>query len=247
MGGHLLIFTGDATVVVKRIFIKFLSNKVLRQDIMKTIWIIGVGQFGLIAARRLSDIKKDHHFVLVDPVSDNLMRGKGPNRTLVLSDGVDFVDKELSNTNMPEWIVPALPVHLAAQWCLRRFGPDKLRLLQLPETIDAAVPNPLRAADGNVYVSHADFICPDDCAEPKGLCTVTQKPRKSNMFDVLAGIKVPNFDTAVIRSHQLGPGIGGYRPRQLFSLLDQTAAADGNLMICTACRCHGVITGVKRL
>ena len=219
----------------------------LRADDMKTIWIIGVGQFGILAVKRLSASNKDRFFVLVDPVAENLERGKGPNRTLVLSDGITFVEKELIGENVPEWIVPALPVHLAAEWCLRRLGTHKIRPVQLPAAVDAVVSNPLRGADGNIYASHADFKCPDDCAEPKGICTMTGKPRKRNMFDILSEISVPGFKQVVIRSHQLGPGIGGYRPRQLFSLLDQTAAVDGKLLICTACRCHGVLTGMKRL
>lgn len=214
---------------------------------MKTIWIVGVGQFGLLAVKRLSVSKKECQFVLVDPVQENLERGKAHNRTLVLADGVSFVEKRLSAESMPEWIVPALPVHLAAEWCLRRFGPEQIRTVPLPEAVDRAVPNPLRGADGNLYVSHADFKCPDDCAEPLGTCTMTGKPRKPNMFEVLAQVSVPGFSPLVIRSHQLGPGVGGYRPEQLFALLDQVAAAEGKLLICTACRCHGVITGVTRL
>jgi hypothetical protein len=214
---------------------------------MKTIWIIGVGQFGLLAVKRLSASKRDRRFILVDPVPENLERGNGPNRTLVLSDGVTFVEKQLLSGNMPEWIVPALPVHLAAEWCLRRLGPDKFRPVQLPAAVDAVVSNPLRGTDGNIYVSHADFKCPDDCAEPRGICTMTGKPRKRNMFDILSEISVPDFKPIVIRSHQLGPGVGGYRPGQLFSLLDQTAAADGNILLCTACRCHGVLTGMRRI
>ena len=113
--------------------------------------------------------------------------------------------------------------------------------------MEMQVPNPLRGPDGNLYVSHADFTCPDDCAEPEDVCTVTQTTRERNMFEILGDIKVPPFQPLVIRSYQLGPGIGGYRPEQLFDLLSEVEQAKGHLAVCTACRCHGVVTGLKRL
>ena len=213
---------------------------------METIWIIGVGQFGMIALERLSASKNKRQFVLVDPVGENLEKCRGPNRILVKDDGVRYVTGELQNGNEPEWIIPALPVHLAAAWCMLRLGPGRIGRVALPDDIHTRLPNPFRGQDGNIYVSHADFICPDDCAEPGGVCTKTGLPRKRNMFELLADITVGTFRSRVIRSHQLGPGIGGYRPAQLFDLLEQVTAATGDLLVCTACRCHGVLTGLRR-
>jgi hypothetical protein len=45
----------------------------------------------------------------------------------------------------------------------------------------------------------------------------------------------------------LGAGIGGYRSEHLFALLDTVEHARGELLVSTACRCHGVITGLGRL
>ena len=214
---------------------------------MEEIWIVGVGQFGLIAYRRLSKTHKDRRFVLVDPEEANLLKCKGPNTTLEPGDGARFLEQNLVPGNGPDWIVPALPVHLAAEWLLLRMGPERLQRHTLPHEIEPFLPNPLWGTEGNVYVSHAEFRCPDDCAEPRDICTVTGKKRKQNMFEILGDIRLAHLQPLAIRSHQLGPGIGGYRTRQLFSLLDRVERASGHLLVSTACRCHGVITGLERL
>jgi hypothetical protein len=214
---------------------------------MEEIWVIGVGRFGSLAYRRLSERAKKRHLVLVDPIKENLLRCEGPNATLEQSDGVDFLTRHLHRTERgPDWIIPALPVHLAAEWILSRLRSEELRRIPMPQKIEPLLPNPVRGSEGSIYVSHADFRCPDDCAEPRDLCTVTQEPRKQNMFDLLKELQIPPFESVVIRSYQLGPGIGGYRPEQLFALLQSVEQAPGHLLVCTACRCHGVITGLGR-
>jgi len=59
-------------------------------------------------------------------------------------------------------------------------------------------------------------------------------------------VKMPAFQSLVIQSHQLGPGIGGYRPAMLFELLERVKQAGSALLVSTACRCHGVVTGMAR-
>ncbi|MBC8419493.1 MAG: potassium transporter [Desulfobacterales bacterium] len=214
---------------------------------MKEIWIIGVGQFGLLAYQRLSKKSKGTHFVLVDPVRENLLQYEGPGCTIAQADGVDFLENHLHAGNKPDWVIPALPVHLAAEWFLVHLGPERLRRVSLPSEIDPLLPNPIRGSEGNVYVSHADFRCPDDCAEPRDICTVTNEKRKQNMFEILGDLQIPPFQASVIRSYQLGAGIGGYRPGQLLSLMDAMERAKGCFLVSTACRCHGVVTGLERL
>lgn len=211
---------------------------------MKEIWIIGTGRFGLLAAERLAEIHAGHHLVLVDPDRENLLRGDGPNRTLERMDGVSFLDQRLHSAKAPDWIIPALPIHLAAQWCLVRQDLKGLRRIEVPSEIDLLVPNPARDPAGNIYASHADFLCPDDCDEPADICTVTQKRRNTDMFDLLGKIRIAKFQPLVVRSYQLGPGIGGYRPRQLFNLLKRVEKIEEDFLLSTACRCHGVMTGL---
>ena len=214
---------------------------------MKKIWIIGIGQFGLYAVRYLSKKNKDIQFVIVDTVEANLVQAMGTNRSLELADGVAFIERNLHTDAGPDWIIPALPIHLAAEWCLVRQKPARFSRVPLPAEIKPLLPNPMEAYNGDIYVSHADFRCPCDCAEPRDICTVTQKPRKRNIFEVLSDVKMAAFQSLVIRSHQLGPGIGGYRPVMLFKLLEQVKQAESDLLVSTACRCHGVVTGMARI
>jgi hypothetical protein len=214
---------------------------------MEEIWIIGVGQFGALAYHRLSERGKKRRFVLVDPNKENLLRCEGPHATLEQSDGVVFLSKGLGEKGRePDWIIPALPVHLAAEWILSRLALEGVHRISIPREIEPLLPNPMRGSEGNIYVSHADFRCPDDCAEPRDLCTATHKPRKQDMFDLLGELRINPFQSMVIRSYQLGPGIGGYRPKQLFALLEGVEQTSGPVLVSTACRCHGVITALER-
>ncbi len=214
---------------------------------MKKIWIIGVGQFGQHAVRSLSKQNRNWHFVLVDLVDVNLIKAQTDRCTLEKADGAEFLNQHLLDPeNGPAWIIPALPIHLAAEWCLMRLGPDLLASVDLPSEIEPLLPNPMRGSDGNIYVSHADFKCPEDCPEPRDLCTVTREKKKPDMFKVLAEVSFQSFQPIVIRSRQLAPGVGGYRPDQLFTLLEQTQKTKGNLLLSTACRCHGVVSGFHR-
>ena len=214
---------------------------------MEEIWIIGVGQFGFIASQRLSESSLDRHFVLVDPDPEKLRRCKGSTSSLEISDGIEFLEKYLEKGRKPDWIIPALPVHLAAEWLLLNLGPKRLRRISLPSELAQSVPNPFHGPEGNLYVSHADFRCPQDCDEPRDTCTITGKLRKKNMYDFLGDIQLQSFKPLNIRSHQLGPGIGGYRAEQLFEMKKNVEQASGSVLLSTACRCHGVITGLERI
>ena len=214
---------------------------------MKEIWIIGAGRFGRLAADRLTGTIKNLRLIMVDPDEAKLRAAEGPGRIPIRADGVSYLFEHLrpEGEQLPDWIIPAVPVHLAAEWRLMASSDkSKLRRIPIPTEIDPFLPHPLRGDNGNIYVSHADFLCPDDCAEPRDICTSTGKPRKQNMFELLKEIQFPPWENLVIRSHQLGPGIGGYRPEQLFDLADRIENTRGPILLSTACRCHGVMTGL---
>jgi hypothetical protein len=208
---------------------------------MKEIWIIGSGRFGRLAADRLAQTHSEYRLVLVDPDRDNLLRNRGPKLRLVEMDGVTFLDHRLNSKGLPDWIIPALPIHLAAEWCLIRKG---VKRIAVPTRVEDEIPNPGRDPSGNLLVSFADFICPDDCDEPVDACTVTRERRPLAMYDLLRKIRIPRFQSVVVRSYQLEPGVGGYRPRQLFDLPDRIDKSEENILLSTACRCHGVMTGL---
>ncbi|MBA3012087.1 MAG: NAD-binding protein [Proteobacteria bacterium] len=210
---------------------------------MERVWIIGSGRFGLRAARYLLRQDKRFQVVLVDSDPGKLDPAKGLDCIKVHADGIAYLDAHLNSWDLPDWIVPALPVHLAWEWCRRQLGAAMMRPVQVSSQIERQLPNPMRGPDGNIYVSHANFICPANCDEPHDVCTVTQEPRKQEMYRLLSRLRFENFSSLVIQSRQLGPGVGGYAPKALFLLLEKIKAVNGPFLLSTACRCHGVITG----
>lgn len=213
------------------------------------IWVAGAGRFGRLAVERLQGGARNRLLLVVDPSGERVADVGAGAWEAVEADAVTFLADRLSEDrpeSWPSWIVPALPVHLAAEWCLRVLGEGLVRRAAVPAELDVHLPNAFRGAGGDVYVSHAMFLCPDDCPEPRDLCTHTGSPRKRDLFRLLAEAPFPGLEPLVVRSHQLAPGVGGYRPRHLLDLLRRVREATGTVLIATACRCHGVVTAVER-
>ncbi|MGA6925486.1 MAG: hypothetical protein WBY88_07385 [Desulfosarcina sp.] len=108
------------------------------------------------------------------------------------------------------------------------------------------MPHPIRGKTGQAYVSHADFICPDNCPEPEKICTHTGRPRPPDLVRLLRRLDFENVLPIVLRSHQLLPGVGGIRPADLIGALDMARRhSQPLLMLATACRCHGVVDFIR--
>lgn len=209
----------------------------------RTIWIIGGGKFGLISARALRRHRPEARLTIVEIDGPTCRQLAVEAFEVVAGEAVDYLDRHLKGPEHPDWIVPVVPVHLACAWvkrCLEARG-RVIAPLDVPRTLDALVVSALRGGDGTLYVSNADFTCPDNCPEPAGVCTHTGRPRPCIMHAKLAGLDLPGFTPVVVRSHQLLPGVGGYRPADLFAALDAAAAASGPVLLASACCCHGVV------
>jgi hypothetical protein len=111
----------------------------------------------------------------------------------------------------------------------------------VPEAVVQRLPNVFRGEGGAIYASNADFLCPDNCPEPEAICTHTGKPRPCNLYEKLGEVAAPPFRAIVVRSLQLAPGVGGYRPETLFQTLAAVQRVSGPVLLSTACRCHGVM------
>ena len=110
------------------------------------------------------------------------------------------------------WIVPALPRHLVYEWLAARLREQGVfKPCAVPEKVIPQLPNTFKGPEGQVYMSNADFICPENCNEPKHKCPVTGKPRPYRLYDHLARIESGSYRSLVVRSFQLAPGVGGYR------------------------------------
>ena len=207
-------------------------------------WILGAGKFGRIAVER---IRGKHPEALIKAVDSDAkaLTWLGLNAETVLMPGADFLLQELSPDNQPDWIVPAIPVHMAFDWLLARLQTQKpARQAPVPMEIADKAPNPMWGENGTLYVSQADFLCPDNCPEPKDRCFKTGLPRES-LFDLFARMDAPGCTKVVIRSHQLTPGVGGIKPYDLFHAEKQVVASELPVLFSTACRCHGVINRLE--
>ncbi len=222
------------------------NNKQQRKNpvISKRYWIIGAGRFGRIAVSR---IKERQPGAIITVVDKKHIRFDDPTVTVVCQDGIAWLSAMLHEKALVDWIVPAIPIHVAKQWLVRKLPKHfHMEPIPVPDGWLTKMPHPLRGTTGQVYVSHADFICPDDCPEPKNRCTHTGKPRPMDLFRLLKRLDVDSVLPIVFRSHQLRPGVGGILPGDLFNAF-QTVMENCHrpLMIATACRCHGVVDFIR--
>ncbi|BBO79699.1 hypothetical protein DSCO28_02650 [Desulfosarcina ovata subsp. sediminis] len=218
------------------------NNKDQRDGIEspRRFWIIGAGHFGQIAVSRIRRHIPGASITVVDTVTPT-DRLEGV--TTVLGDGIDWLGRMLTEAAAVDRIVPAIPVHVAAEWMsLKLRSRYDIQPMAIPDHWLARMPHAMPGKPGQVFVSHADFICPDNCPEPKDRCTHTGKPRPMDLFRLLAGLELDDVLTIVLRSHQLQPGVGGLIPADMIHALDIAERSHRRpLMIATACRCHGVV------
>lgn len=211
---------------------------------METVWIMGAGRFGRLAASRLAGA---YRIIMVDASEKQLEKVTHPGVHCRYQDGVQYLDEHLFPDTDAAWIIPCLPVHLAWEWCCKKLGSRRLISHTVDRDIKAVLPNPIQSCTTHIYVSHADFVCPDNCSEPDTICTKTGQPRKKPMYSLLESMHFKDYKPLVIRSHQIGPGVGGYSPGQLYQLLTDIKNAENKILVSTACKCHGVMTGGRVL
>ncbi len=212
---------------------------------MDYVWILGAGHFGALAARRISKRNPGKSILVIDEDYDKLQELKSLPISLQEEDVLDFLARNFSNP--PEWIVPAVPIHVAFEWLMDELKRNDINVtrLDVPEDVDKQVPNPYRMNSRTLYASFADFVCPDNCSEPKDICTKTKQPRKGNLFEVLAKIDIAGYKPVVLRSHQLAPGVGGYTPEAMKEVYERVLESPGKYLVATSCRCHGVIDALE--
>lgn len=219
-------------------------------DSAESIWVIGYGKFGRQAlARLLIDRHAPARFTVVDAVF-----GSGDREDVqdgvnyVQADGVRWLVEHLHQQDEVKWVVPALPVHLAAQWIQAKLVTIGMAVeaLPIPAEIVRLLPNSYRLSEAECAVSHADFICPPDCDEPEDFCTHTGAPRPQPLYDMQEALSSVNPKVLIIRSHQLAPGVGGLNSDDLWQLLGRVQELEGvPLLLGTACKCHGIVTSFR--
>ena len=214
---------------------------------MKTVWIIGAGHFGEKAVVRLRLQYPEAVIIVVDQDRKALQRVEGAATTVFIGDGVVYMAEHLTNyEEHPDWIVAAVPVHLAFEWLCKRLAPAyRVEKLAVPEALTQKLGCVVKGEGGRVYTSLADFMCPDNCPEPADLCFVTGKPRPIDLYQELSAVDPLQMTPVIVRSRQLSPGVGGYRPGDLFDALRKVEACRGPVLLGTACRCHSVLDAFR--
>ena len=211
---------------------------------LNTIWIIGAGRFGQIAVERIAVRKPDARITVVDKQP---IHSAASGLTAIRQDGIQWLAANLTPASPVDAVVPAIPVHVAVEWIKHNLQ-KKFAISPVPiqDNWLARMPPPMRGGEGQLYVSHADSLCPDNCPEPETICTHTSKPRPMDMFRLLAKIDFENVRPVVLRSHQILPGVGGIYPSDLFDALEMVRRRRRQpVMIATACRCHGVVDFIQ--
>jgi hypothetical protein len=212
------------------------KNKALK------FWIIGGGKFGFRAAEGLIRKHPNIEITIIEKDIKTCRRLKKQAFHTVCLEGIRFLEQDLRHPDKPDWIVPAIPLHVVYEWIKAKLSKNyELLAVDIPVDLKKVLPNPFDGDRGQLYISNVDFICPENCSEPDEFCTATGKPRPRILHQFLAGIRYKPFKSVVICSHQLAPGVGGYQPRSLFDALDSLKTSHSPVLLSTACRCHGVL------
>ncbi len=207
--------------------------------------IVGCGRVGSRAARKIVQEQSRARVTLVDRNPGAFEAAALKPAEMIEGEALPVLGRLLSSGQTYDYIIPAVPFHLAFEFALSKLAPRGMRRAAVPAL--PSLPNATRGKTGDVYVTFANFICPEDCPEPPLCCTVTRQKREVALYELLANLTGP-FESKVIRSEQLAAGIGGYRPGALLDLVDrlEREKVRGHLvLISTACRCHGVISALS--
>jgi hypothetical protein len=213
-----------------------------------TYLIIGCGYFGSRAAEKL--FQKDSHskIIVVDKSKKALQKVSRLPIQIAVCDAIIYLRQFLSEGRKADYIIPAVPLHLAFEFILSQLKPLGAKRKRIPSI--SGLPNPVIGKTGDLYTSHANFLCSEDCLEPAQYCTITKKRHPKPLYKILNDLEGA-FESRVIRSQQLGPGIGGFRPKVLLDLLEnlknlkKKIGSGGLILISTASRCHGVTSGLS--
>lgn len=210
----------------------------------EAVWILGGGQFGLHAAKQLHRVNPTVHIVIVEQQPKDHFPSYVK---IVQAEAVEWLYSALTPECDVDKIVPALPIHLAAEWLkysLTKMG-MKSSSFYLSDQFIANLPNPYRITDSEVAVSHADFLCPVDCDESGKCCTFTRLAREEDLYQLLGKIVCGDEQPVIIRSRQFAAGVGGFFSTDLFHMRDKIVTCrQKKILLGTACRCHGIVSGI---
>jgi hypothetical protein len=207
--------------------------------------IIGCGHFGSRAAKKLFQRDSNSKIIVVDKSRKALQRVSRLPIQTVVCDGISYLNQFLSEGREVNYIIPAVPFHLAFEFILSQLNSSRAKRRKLPPL--SGLPNPVLGKTSDLYTSFADFLCPEDCPEPAQYCFTTKKKRLNPLYQILNDMQGA-FESRVIRSHQLTRGVGGFQPEALLHALEDIKRKKKRsqiVLISTASRCHGVTSALS--
>ena len=211
-----------------------------------SIWILGYGKFGRRAADLMTDSSKTRpHITVIDIESPDHVPG---GIDYIQADGALWFVDNFHRTSKIDRIIPAMPVHLAAEWVKGRLVAENRTVHQfpVPKEILPFLPNPYRINTNTYAISYATFHCPPDCNEPVEFCTVTGQSRPTPLYELVNRISLDDVVVLSLQSRQFAPGAGGFYPGDLWRLFDIVQKhLPADFLLCTGCKCHGIITGLS--
>src|SRR4030042_3618208 len=161
--------------------------------------IIGCGRFGSRAIETLLKKYPRSKIVVVDRYKKEFKNISHLPVETALCDGRLFLNRSLSKRPLFDYIIPAVPFHLAFEFVLSQLKPLGGKRGNVPDL--TGLPNPMRGKGGDLYASLADFLCPEDCPEPPRHCTVTREKRGKSLYKILEDLRGPFESKEIGRAH----------------------------------------------
>lgn len=217
------------------------SERVDKESKIRNILVVGAGTFG----RRALELLGPRVWAVADLDPGDDLAGRG--WEVWAQSGAAAVSQALSHSDRVKWIVPAVPVHLAAEWLKLSLTEYDFRALEIEEDSLPPVTWKMAGRIGLWYLSLADFRCPADCPEPAEICTFSGKPRGMPMYERISRQSWPGLQCRVLRSRQLAPGVGALKATDLRELKREVQGRAGGWVLATSCKCHAVLEGFENI
>jgi hypothetical protein len=212
---------------------------------MTQIFIIGFGKFGKLALSQMRRLGRESRIWIIDRDPDVLASERPLAGIRVLADGPRFLAEYQQWIGDEDWIIPALPIHLAWKWLdLNLKTVRSHKNIAPPLHLGDGLPFSRLSGEG-LLVSYATFLCPENCPAPLRICFKTKEKRSAPLWKILAERDGLKGSLTVIESRQMAPGVGGYPFKELRRLPAQSQNSRSPFYLATACRCHGIINGLK--
>jgi hypothetical protein len=208
------------------------------------VFIVGFGKFGKKALAQVIHLQGKARVWIIDSSPEALSQAERFPGIRVLADGPKFLTQYQEWIGNEDWIIPALPLHLAWKWLDLNLKTQPVhKAVSPPNSLGLGLPYSQFVGKG-LFLSYATFLCPENCPAPIHKCFKTKESRAVPLWKFIANQGCSNGTLEVIESQQIAPGVGGYRFRELKKLKSLVLKKPPPFFVATACRCHGVIHGL---